>query len=137
MTIRLALQHHGAVVRSLVSSNRTRRCVHIPVSLVAVLLLLKPFDCFSGRKLTKEAADCCKRGKCRPSTKDDCCKGTLPGGKELVVSAKVDQNHSPIALPVIARVLIVEPMLVAATPQEASSPPGSPPSTRLNLPRLI
>ena len=132
-----AVRQLGSMVRSLVSSNRMRRGVHIAISLVAVLLLLKPFDCFSGNKFTKEAAECCKRGKCRPSTKDDCCKGTLPGGKELVVSAKVDQNHSPIALPVIARVLIVEPMLVAATPQEASSPPGSPPSTRLNLPLLI
>jgi len=133
----LAVRQLGSMVRSLVSSNRMRRGVHITISLVAVLLLLKPFDCFSGSKFTKEAADCCKRGKCSPSTKDDCCKGTLPGGKELVASAKVDQNHSPIVLPVIAMVLIVEPMLAAATPQETSSPPGSPTSTRLNLPLLI
>ena len=91
------------MVQSLVSSNRMRRRLHIAVSLVAVFLLLKPFDCFSGRKFTKEAADCCKRGKCRPSTGDDCCKGTLPGGKDIVTAAKAFQNQLPVALPALRR----------------------------------
>src|SRR5436309_9621549 len=100
----------GSMVRSLVSSNRMRRGVHIAVSVLAVVLLLKPFDCFSGGKFTKEAADCCKRGKCRPSTKDDCCKGTLPGGKDLVTAAKAQQNHVPIALPIIGSMAVAQPI---------------------------
>src|SRR5205807_8260642 len=67
----------------LLSSNRMRRGVHIAISLVAVFLLLKPFDCFSSGPFTRKAANCCKKGKCAPArNSDDCCKGTLPGGKQ-------------------------------------------------------
>jgi len=113
-----------------------RRGIHIAVSLVAVFLLLKPFDCFSGNKFTKEAADCCRKGKCTPSTGDDCCKGTLPGGKQLVASKA--QNHQvPIALPTIEPVIFVEPAFTASTFDKVHAPSGSPPSSRLNLPLLI
>ena len=114
-----------------------RRGVHIAVSLLAVLLLLKPFGCFSGRKFTKEAADCCKRGKCRPSTGDDCCKGTLPGGNDIVTAAKAFQNQLPVALPVSVSTGLTEPILLRASFVETTVPPESPPSTRLNLPLLI
>jgi hypothetical protein len=113
-----------------------RRGIHIALSLVAVFLLLKPFDCFSGNRFTKEAADCCRKGKCTPSTGDDCCKGTLPGGKQLVASKA--QNHQvPIALPTIEPVIFVEPVFTASTFDQVHAPPGSPPSSRLNLPLLI
>src|SRR5215469_8794543 len=115
-----------------------RRRLHIAVSLVAVFLLLKPFDCFSsGGKFTKEAADCCRRGKCRPSTGDDCCKGTLPGGNDIVTAAKVLQNHLLVALPVSVNTAFSEPVLLQASFVETKAPPGSPPSSRLNLPLLI
>ena len=115
-----------------------QRRLHIAVSLVAVFLLLKPFDCFSsGGKFTKEAADCCKRGKCRPSTGDDCCKGTLPGGSDMVTGAKALQNHVPVALPVSVNTACMEPVLMHASFDETNAPPGSPPSSRLNLPLLI
>src|SRR5215472_10963030 len=114
------------------------RRLHIAVSMVAVFLLLKPFDCFSsGGKFTKEAADCCKRGKCRPSTGDDCCKGTLPGGKDIVTAAKAFQNQLPVALPVSVSTALTEPILLHASFVETTVPPESPPSTRLNLPLLI
>jgi hypothetical protein len=114
-----------------------RRRLHIAVSLVAVFLLLKPFDCFSGSKFTKEAADCCKRGQCRPSTGDDCCKGTLPGGNDSVTAAKTLQNHLPVALPVSVSTAFTEPVLLHASFVEITVPPESPPSSRLNLPLLI
>jgi hypothetical protein len=113
------------------------RGIHIAVTVLAVFLLVKPFDCFSGGKFTKEAADCCKRGKCRPSTGDDCCKGTLPGGKNIVAAAKAQQNHVPVVLPVIGAAVVLEPALVTTQVLERSAPPGSPPSSRLNLPLLI
>lgn len=116
--------------------NEVRRGVHIAVTLVAVFLLLKPFDCFSGNKFTKEAADCCKKGKCRPSTGDDCCKGTIPGGTQLVASKA--QNHQiPIALPVMEPVVVVEAVFTTTTFDRVQAPLGSPPSSRLNLPLLI
>jgi len=114
-----------------------RRGVHIAVSLLAVLLLLKPFGCFSGRKFTKEAADCCKRGKCRPSTGDDCCKGTLPGGGDIVSAAKAQPHELPITLPVSMNTPSVQPVLLVSAFTQTSDPPGSPPSSRLNLPLLI
>src|SRR5215831_16196703 len=114
-----------------------RRRLHIAVSLVAVFLLLKPFDCFSGGKFTKEAADCCKRGKCRTSTGDDCCKGTLPGGSDIVTAAKALQNDVPVALPVSVNTAFTEPVLLHASLIDTKAPPGSPPSSRLNLPLLI
>src|SRR5438874_9304906 len=70
-----------------------RRGVHIALSLVAVFLLLKPFDCFSSGPFTRKAANCCKKGKCAPArNSDDCCKGTLPGGKQLVASKTPHQT---------------------------------------------
>ena len=113
-----------------------RRGIHIAVSLVAVFLLLKPVDCFSGNKFTKEAADCCRKGKCRPSTGDDCCKGTLPGGKQLVTS-KAQNNQIAIPLPVIEQVVVVEPVFTSPTFHQVPVPPASPPTSRLNLPLLI
>ena len=121
----------------LVFSNRVRRGIQIAISVVALFLLLKPFDCFTGSKFTKEAADCCKRGKCRPSTSDDCCKGTLPGGKDLVTASKAQQNHAAVALPVIGAVVLWEPLFTPTSFHEPSAPPESPPNFRLNLPLRI
>ena len=112
------------------------RGIQIAVSLVAVFLLLKPFDCFSG-KLTKEAADWCKRGKCKPSTGDDCCKGTLPGGKILAATSKAQQSQPLIALPVIGNVILWTPVFTRATFHDLNALPESPPDSRLNLPLLI
>lgn len=114
-----------------------RRGVHIAISLLAVLLIIKPFDCFSATKFTKESADCCKRGKCRPSTGDDCCKGSLPDGLNLVTASKAHQHQTPVALPVIGTALIAEPVFMRATLYETYAPPGSPPGSRVNLPLLI
>src|SRR6266481_5640651 len=72
-----------------------RRGIHITISLLAILLLLKPFDCFSNGTFTRKAAECCKKGKCTPSTgADECCKGTIPGGKQLVAS-KASEHSAP------------------------------------------
>lgn len=43
--------------------ERMRRGVHIGVALLAVFLLVRPFDCFSATKFDQKAADCCKKGK--------------------------------------------------------------------------
>jgi len=61
--------------------------IHITMALLCALLLTKPFDCFNSGPFPQKAADCCKKGKCVPSSNaDDCCKGTLPGGNQLVAS---------------------------------------------------
>ena len=112
--------------------------VHIWVSLIAVLLLLKPFDCFSTTKFTQKAADCCKKGKCVPSSNaDDCCKGTLPGGKNLEASkGSVHVNLDFAVTPVFAHDFQPPTFVVWSFP-DVHAPPGSPPLSRRNLPLLI
>ena len=115
-----------------------RRGVHITVSLLAVFLLLQPFDCFSGGRFTKKAAECCKKGKCAPSSNaDDCCKGTLPGGKQVLASKA--QSHSTTTVDLIASdaPLPTAPVLTTAIFKDVEASPGSPPGFRLNLPLLI
>src|SRR5438045_8542644 len=92
-----------------------RRGIHIAISLVAVLLLLKPFDCFSG-KFGPKAAACCKRGKCAPSREsDDCCKGTLPGGKQLVAERTLGHVSESLVFATTAVTPEVEPSFTVVT----------------------
>ena len=115
-----------------------RRGVHIAVSFVVVLMLLKPFDCFSSGPFTRKAAACCKKGKCVPSrNSDDCCQGTLPGGKHLVASKT--PHYSIVTLDLITTDVPgpIAPALAASASIDVDAPPGSPPVSRLNLPLLI
>ena len=115
-----------------------RRGIHISFSLVAVLLLLKPFDCFSSGPFTRKAADCCKKGKCVPSTNaDDCCKATLPGGKHLLASKA--PHHSTPTLDLITTNVPgpIEPVFGTTALTDVYPPTGSPPRSHLNLPLLI
>lgn len=114
-----------------------RRGIHIAISLLAVFLLIKQFDCFSGNKFTKEAADCCRKGKCTPSKGDDCCKGTLPGGKQLLASKAQHSPNLNITLLPVSTPVLQEPTFSSVTFDRVHAPPGSPPSSRLNLPLLI
>jgi hypothetical protein len=114
-----------------------RRGVHISVALLAVLILIRPFDCFAGG-FTRKAAACCAKGKCLPtSNADDCCKGTVPEASQL---SKPDAPEQPT--PVHA-VIVADlpgpfaPSFVAFRFDEAHAPPGSPPGSHLNLPLLI
>jgi hypothetical protein len=110
--------------------------MHIAVAALALLLLVRPFDCFAGGKFDQKAADCCKKGKCSPSNSDDCCKATVQDGNQFVTS-KADHS-SPVLDLLIADVpsTISEP-LITFLPVEVHPPPGSPPDFRLNLPLLI
>jgi hypothetical protein len=41
------------------------------ISLIAVLLLVKPFDCFAVAAPIQRAADCCLKGKYAPTANSD------------------------------------------------------------------
>lgn len=114
-----------------------RRSMHIAVAVIAVLLLVRPFDCFAGGKFDQKAADCCKKGKCSRSNSDDCCKATVPGGNQLVTS-KAPGHSSPVFD------LLAEDVPSVTSHQPSTflaaavyPPPGSPPDFRLHLPLLI
>ena len=111
--------------------------MHIAVAFLAVLLLVRPFDCFAGGKFDQKAADCCKKGKCSPSNSDDCCKATIPGGYQLVSSPTPD--HSDLVLAVSSTIVSCAALQVRKTFDfvEIQQPPGSPPDSRLTLPLLI
>src|SRR5947199_8498770 len=105
-----------------------RRCIHISVSVVPVLLRLKPFDCVSGGPFTQKAADCCKKGKCvHSSNADDCCKGTLPGGKHLVASKPPHHSTPTLDRITTGAPALIEPAFATIAFADGHAPPESPP----------
>src|SRR6266566_2782556 len=118
-----------------------RRAVHIAVTVVAVLLLVRPFDCFAGA-MTAKAAACCAKGKCLPTrAADDCCKSTVPSGRQMLESRPDQSNLVPdfAAADALGATLLPQPFLCITSDSNraSSSPPGSPPGSRHNLPLLI
>jgi len=90
-----------------------KRGVHIFVSLVAVVLLARPFDCFATAQPSREAMDCCLKGKCGPSAKsDECCQNSSPDKGQFTI-AKTGQHFGP--QPVLA------PASTLATVPDSSS----------------
>ena len=117
--------------------GRMRRGVHIAVALLAVFLLVRPFDCFAGGKFDQKAADCCKKGKCSPSNSDDCCKATIQGGNHLVTPKAPDHSVPVLEVAMADVASTTLQLLVTSLFVEVHPPPGSPPDFRLNLPLLI
>src|SRR4030088_3394021 len=113
-----------------------RRSIHIAVTLLAVVALIRPLDCFAGT-LTPKAAACCAKGKCLPSSKaDECCKNNVPAGSHLSAPKTFDQSM-PLPAVLTAYVPIpVAPSFVATAFDEADAPLGAPPGSGLNLPLL-
>jgi hypothetical protein len=117
--------------------KQMRRCMHIAVAVLAVFLLVRPFDCFASGKFDQKAADCCHKGKCSPSNPDDCCKATVQGGNQFVTS-KAPDHSSPVLEVAIADVPgTTLQSLVTSLFVEVHPSPGSPLDSRLNLPLLI
>jgi len=116
-----------------------RRAIHIAVTIMAVLLLVKPYDCF-GAIMTPKAADCCAKGKCLPTRDaDECCKNTAPSGNQILASR---QNNQSVPIPHFDLMRMVDALdgqVLVHTPRVLLefSPPGSPPGSRRNLPLLI
>jgi hypothetical protein len=114
-----------------------RRSVQISVALLAVLVLIGPFDCFAGG-FTRKAAACCVKGKCLPtSNADECCKGTTPLSKQFSAPKSSDQSAPVQAIMATAMPGPIAPAFVAFRIDEAHAPSSSPLSSRLNLPLLI
>src|SRR5215471_7018264 len=76
-----------------------RRGIQVVVSLLAVVMLVRPFDCFANGPRTREAMDCCLKGKCVPSVKaDDCCKNTVPSANNFLGSKVAGQSGPMFAI---------------------------------------
>lgn len=125
--------------RSCYHSRTVRHAVHIVIAVAAIVLLVRPLDCF-GAGMTREAAECCRKGNCHSAmSNDDCCKGTVVDSPQ---SAEVRVKAADHQLPVFAG-LIPEfrgflPSLFSSTiVMRAHSPPTLPSPSSHNLPLLI
>jgi|KBSMisStaDraftv2_1062788.scaffolds.fasta_scaffold410565_2 hypothetical protein len=109
------------------------RGIHIAISLMAVVLLLRPLDCFAAGTPSRQANDCCLKGKCVPTaTSDECCKNTVPDNNQLAPS-KAGEHSSPlIALTVVHIGTLLPPAFLAG----GDPVPHPPPGTRLTSPSL-
>ena len=127
-------------LRSCYHSVAVPRVVHILTAVAAIVLLVRPLDCLSAGAMTREAAECCRKGKCHSAMSgDDCCKVTFADGA-LAAEARVKTaDHQ---LPVFAGLI---PEFSDSIPGHswgtvsvrAHSPPTLPSPASHNLPLLI
>jgi len=114
-----------------------RRGIHITISLMAVILLIRPFDCLAVGTPSREAADCCLKGKCVPTANsDECCKNPLPDNDQIAPSKVVGHSSPLIALTAVHIPSLVSPTFLAVGDPESHPPPGIP-LTSPSLPLLI
>jgi hypothetical protein len=115
-----------------------RRSLQIVIALMALFLLVRPFDCLAGPQSNQKAKDCCKKGNCKPSNPDDCCKATVQDAGHLV-TVKAPKHPAPVLHVAMEEVPVSlsQPLVMASRFFEVYAPPGSPPNARLNLPLLI
>jgi hypothetical protein len=114
-----------------------KRGIQLIVSALAVMLLVRPFDCFANGPRTREAMECCQKGKCAPTAKaDDCCKNTVPGANHFLPS-KAGGDAAAVFATTPASISLPAPASPFLGPAELlrSAPPGT--LTARNLPLLI
>ena len=114
-----------------------KRATQIAISVLAIVLLVRPLDCF-GKARTREAMECCLKGKCAPSAKaDDCCKNTVPGANHFL-NAKAADHSAPVVALAPASSSVPLPVLAGERSGELLRHPPPPLLlTALNLPLLI
>ena len=114
-----------------------KRGIQIIVSLLAVVLLVRPFDCFADAP-TPETMRCCLKGKCAPVAKaDDCCKNTVPEANNFLGS-KATVHWTPEFALTTAPVSTASPAFaVQGSLDLLRQPQPSPGPAGRNLPLLI
>src|SRR5260221_104768 len=114
-----------------------RRSIHMAIALLAVLVLIRPLDCFASG-FTRKAAACCIKGKCLPSANaDECCKGSVPAGRQLSAPESPDTSTAIPAIMLVHVARPITPVFFDFRSDEVHRPPGSSLDSRLNLPLLI
>jgi hypothetical protein len=113
-----------------------RRGFHIAISLMVVILLLRPFDCFAASAPSRHATDCCLKGNCVPTANShECCKNIVPDNNQLAPSKAAENSPPLIACWVVHIPALVSPTFRAGDP--VSHPPPGIGSARPGLPLLI
>ena len=115
-----------------------QRGIHISIALIAVLLLVRPFDCFAIGASSQKAAECCLKGKCVPTAKsDDCCKNTVPDGNQLVTSKAADHLHPLVSFTAAHIPTLISPWTFDGFVDTIRHPPPRIGLTAPSLPLLI
>ncbi len=115
-----------------------KRGIHIVLSLLAVVMLVRPLDCFAGGMRNREAMDCCLKGKCAPTANsDDCCKNTVPGGNHFLLSKAAGHLASVATIPLAPVSLAIPALSAEALDDSVTHPPPLANLTARNLPLLI
>jgi hypothetical protein len=114
-----------------------RRSLQVLVSLLTILLLAHPFDCFATARIP-EAMNCCLKGQCAPTAKaDSCCKNIVPGTNHFIAS-KAGAHLEPLSAS--SRLAVSVPRPATSVPSWLDPARHPPPPFRLaalNLPLLI
>ena len=104
------------------------------ISLIAVLLLVRPFDCFATGASSQKAAECCLKGKCVPTAKsDDCCKNSVPDGDQLVTSKAADHSYPLVSFTAAHILILISPWTFDGLVDTVRHPP---PRIGLSVPSL-
>jgi hypothetical protein len=115
-----------------------RRGLHIALSLMAVLLLAAPFDCFASGISKQKATDCCLKGKCAPTANaDDCCKVSVPDAHQLLTSNTASASSPLIAFTVAHDATSTAPVTCVPFAVQVDHPPSGFNLSVGNLPLLI
>ena len=108
------------------------------ISLIAVLLLIKPFDCFAAGAPIQKAADCCLKGKCTPSANsDECCKSTVPDSSQLLTSKAADHSSPLVAFTAANISTLISPLIFERLAAPVKHPPPRVGVNADSLPLLI
>ena len=114
-----------------------KRSVHILVSLTALVVLLRPLDCFALFQSTPQTMECCLKGKCAPTAKSDSCCSAAPASPQF---PPTQAGAHSVPLAVVATVLIAPAVAPPSLTPAADSYRHPPPESSLlsrNLPLLI
>lgn len=112
--------------------------IHIAVTLLAVVVLIGPFDCFANGAKTREAAACCLKGECHlGANADDCCKNTAPDSPRLMGTTATNHDVPLVVSPVAESGTLVLPPVFERLTNELRHPPPQPSLATVNLPLLI
>src|SRR5260370_42467026 len=115
-----------------------RRGIHIAISLIAVVLLVRPLDCFASGAPSQKAADCCLKGKCSPTANsDECCKSTVPDAGQLVTSKAADHSAPLIAFTATQNPTLISPFIFEGFPAPVNHHPPRVVVTADGTPPLI
>jgi hypothetical protein len=115
-----------------------RRGIHITISLMAVILLVRPLDCFAVGTPSRQAADCCLKGKCVPTANsDECCKNPLPDNEQIAPSIAAERSSPLIELTVAQIPMLASPTFLAVLNDLVRHPPPGTSLTSPSLPLLI